>query len=106
VEPNAARLLAAGRLPGELDSPGFAAVAELAPPRPAKQRRPKPADGERKRQAELRKLQGRVERLERRAAEEEERAARAEQTAAEARDRAERARAEAESARAELEEFA
>jgi len=106
VEPNAARLLAAGRLPDEVDSPGFAAVAELAPPRRTKQRPSKSADTARKRQAQLRKLQARVDRLERRAGEEEERAQRAERAATEARERAEQARTDAEAARAELDELA
>lgn len=104
VDPDAAALLVAGRLAGELDSPGFDTVAELAPPaaRPRKQS----AAAERKRQAERRKLQGRVERLERRADEEESRAARAEEAAAAARGRAEQARAERDAARAELDELA
>ena len=108
VEPEAAPLLAAGRLAGEIGSSGFATVAELAPP--TSKRRPARAkdDGAaaRRREQELRKLRARVERLERRAAEEDERAERAEQTARAARERAEQAKSEADAARAELDELA
>ena len=104
VDPDVAELVAAGRLAGELDSPGFTAVADLAPPR---KRKARPSDAEeRKRQAELRKLQARIERLERKAAEEESRADEARQAAETAGRRAEEARAALDAARAELDRLA
>jgi hypothetical protein len=103
VEPDAASLLAAGRLAGEVGSAGFATAAELAPP-PAKKRT---SDVEaRRREQELKKLRARVERLARRADEEEEKAAVAEQAAQKARERAKTAMEEAAAARAELEKLA
>jgi hypothetical protein len=101
VEPDAASLLAAGRLPDEVESAGFAALAAMAPPaskrRPAETReKPKPSA------AQVRKLEARVEKLEARAADLAERADRAEAAASEARERAETARAEAETAAREL----
>jgi hypothetical protein len=108
VEPDAARLLSAGRLAGELDSPGFAAAAELAPAGPATPRGSAKRNGEAKRQkeAERRRLRARLDQLERRAATEEERAQRAEEAALQARDRANEAAAEAASAREELDRLA
>jgi hypothetical protein len=108
VEPEAAPLLAAGRLAGEIGSSGFATVAELAPPVPKRQRtqRAKDEGAARRREQELRKVRARVQRLERRAAEEEERAEWAEQAAGVARERAEKAKAEAAEARAELDDLA
>jgi hypothetical protein len=104
VDPDAASLLVAGRLAGELDSPGFAAVAELAPakPRPRKRAASERADAERRRAKRRRELQAVVERLERRARELDERLQRAEAAAAAARERAEEARRELAEARAEL----
>jgi hypothetical protein len=104
VEPEAAPLLAAGRLAGEVGSTGFATAAELAPPKP--KRRKSDDAAQRRREQEQRKLQALVERLERRAGEEEDKAIRAEQAAAEARARAEKAKTEAAGARAELEKLA
>lgn len=104
IDPDAAKLLVAGRLAGELDTQGFAAVAELAPaPRTTKGRRASAEAAEaRARRAEQRKLEARVERLERNLATHEERAERAEQSAAELRARAEQARAELDAARQDL----
>ena len=107
VEREAASLLGAGRLAGEIGSAGFAAVAELAPPATRRSKsRPKDHGAARRREQELRKVRARVERLERRAADEEERADRAEQAARDARGRAEQAKAEAAAARAELDDLA
>jgi hypothetical protein len=108
VDVDAARHLAVGRLSGELDAPGFAAVAELAPPPRATKRRSDAtaAVQTRRREAERRTLQSRVDRLERTLAEHEERARRAEETAAELRTRVERARAELDAAQRELDELA
>jgi hypothetical protein len=107
VDPDAARLLAAGRLAGELDSPGFAAVAELAPPpRDTKTRPETDADEKRRRESERKKLQARVERLERALAKHEDDAQRAAQTAAELRARAQQAESELEAAQRELDELA
>ena len=107
VEREAASLLGAGRLAGEIGSSGFAAVAELAPPATRRSKsRPKDDGAARRREQELRKVRARVERLERRAADEEERADRAEQAARDARGRAEQAKTEAAAARAELDDLA
>jgi hypothetical protein len=103
VEPDAAPMLAAGRLAGEVGSTGFATAAELAPP-PAKKRTTDAA--ERRREQDLEKLRARVERLERRAEEEQEKAAVAEEAAQKARARAEAAKEEAAAARTELEKLA
>jgi peptidoglycan hydrolase CwlO-like protein len=92
VDPDAAHLLAAGRLAGELDAPGFDAVAELAPAKPvATQARAREAQAAQRREAELRKLQARVDRLERKLADDEE--------------RAQRTKAELDDARRELDDF-
>jgi hypothetical protein len=106
VEPEAAPLLAAGRLAGEVGSSGFEAVAELAPPAPKRPQRSKDDGAARRREQQVRKLRAQVERLERRAAEEEEQAGRAEEAAGAARARAEAAKIEAAAARAELDELA
>jgi hypothetical protein len=103
VEPDAAPLLAAGRLAAEVGSTGFLTAAELAPP-PPKKRTTDAA--ERRRERELKKLRARVERLERRADDEEEKAGLAEQTALKARELAKAAREEAAAARAELDKLA
>jgi hypothetical protein len=84
VDPEAAELLTRGRLTGELESPGFTAVATLAPP-PSKRRRSKPRapdrGAQRAHEQRLRRLQQRLETLERKA---EQAAARAEQAEANA----------------------
>ena len=101
VEPDAASLLSAGRLPDEVESSGFAALAAMAPP--PSRRRPAANREERKpNAAQVKKLEARVAKLEERAADLAERADRAETAAAEARERAETARAEAEEAASEL----
>jgi hypothetical protein len=107
VHPDAARLVASGRLAGELDSPGFAAVAELAPPTRVKDgRRSSDTAEKRRRESERRRLEGHIERLERNLAAEEERADRAERTAAELRERVADVRAQLETARRELKQLA
>jgi hypothetical protein len=103
VEPDAAPLLAAGRLAGEVGSTGFATAAELAPRAPKKRTT---GAAERRREQELKKLRARVERLERRAGDEEEKATLAEQAAQKARERAETAKEDAAAARAELDKLA
>ncbi len=107
VDPQAAQLLLAGRLAGELDTPGFAAVADLAPPPRAGRtgRRRSDAPEQRRRQAEERRLRARIERFERNLAEQEERAKRAEQAAGELRACAEQAKKELEAARHDLEQL-
>ncbi len=106
IEPDAAELLAAGRLSEEVESTGFGAVAGIAPARtPRAKPRPK-ADVERqRREQERRRVKARAEQLERRAEEAEERAGRAEQSAEEARSKAREARAAADEAVAALESF-
>jgi hypothetical protein len=106
IEPEAAQLLAAGRLSEEVESTGFGTVAGIAPARPPRAKpRPK-ADLERqRREQEGRRLKARADQLERRAEEAEERAARAEQAAEEARSKAQEARAAADEAAAALESF-
>ena len=109
VEPEIAPLLAAGRLAGELDSPGFAAVAELAPPkRPSAPTAPKRDDAARKRELQMRRrqLSTRVDRLEQRLREQDERVRRTEASASAARERADELRAELAQAQAELEALA
>lgn len=104
VDPDAAGLLAAGRLPDEVESSGFAALAAMAPP-PSKTRRrgaAKREDARRPSPGQIRKLEARVAKLEERAADLAERANRAEEAAKEARGRADQARAEAETAAREL----
>ena len=104
VEPAAAELLRAGRLTEEVETMGFATVAEIAPARPraARAAPAKREDERREREQRLKRLQARVEQLERRAAEAEERAARAEAAARTAREKADQVRAEATSAAEEL----
>jgi hypothetical protein len=90
VDPDAADLLAHGRLTGELESPGFTAVASLAPP-PSKRRRaaapPKAPDRAARRAHEQRvkRLEQRLETLERKAQQAVVRAERAEADALAAR---------------------
>jgi hypothetical protein len=108
VDPAAAALLAAGRLPDEVEASGFAALAALAPP-PGKQRRrttAKTADraAARGREQLIHRLRKRIERLERQASDAEERAQRAELAAAEAREHAARTKADLDTAKAELQE--
>jgi hypothetical protein len=84
VDPEAAELLARGRLTGELESPGFTAVASLAPP-PSKRRRaataPPDRAARRAHEQRLKRLEQRLETLERKA---EQAAVRAERAAADA----------------------
>jgi hypothetical protein len=103
VDPDAAGLLAAGRLPDEVESSGFAALAAMAPP-PSKTRRRGAAKREKvgPNPGQIRKLKARVTKLEERAGDLAERADRAEEAAREARGRADQARAEAETAAREL----
>ena len=102
VDPDAGGLLAAGRLPDEVESSGFAALAAMAPPPStrkaarSKREQPKASPGR------IRKLQARATRLEERAADLAARADRAEEAAREARERADQARAEADAASREL----
>lgn len=95
VDPEAAELLARGRLTGELESPGFTAVASLAPP-PSKRRRagaPAAADRAARRAHEqrLRRLEQRLEAFERKAEQAATRAERAEADAIAAREAADAA---------------
>src|SRR5919197_3928391 len=91
VDAEAAALLARGRLTGEVESPGFTAVAAIAPP-PSKRRRPKPpAPDDAARQAHerrVRRLEQQLEKLERRAEDAAGRAERAEADAIAAREAA------------------
>jgi hypothetical protein len=108
LDPSAAELLRAGRLPEEPQTTGFGALATLVPPGRAKRRassaRATPdAAAKRARAQERRLLEQRVRRLERGAATAAQRAERAESEAADARNRADAARAELDAARAELE---
>ncbi|TMK74451.1 MAG: hypothetical protein E6G45_14760 [Actinobacteria bacterium] len=103
VDPDAAALLAAGRLPDEVESSGFSAIAALAPPGGAKPRAAKPKrDEEKTRRERLRELKSRVGELERSARKLGDDADRAEAAAAGAREAAGRARAEADAAAEEL----
>src|SRR3989440_3015544 len=92
VDPAAAALLAAGRLPDEVESSGFAALAAIAPPL-RKQDRPRRATvdlaAKRRHDQRLQRLRKRFEQLDR--------------AAAEAEGKADRARAEAAAAAEELE---
>jgi hypothetical protein len=94
VDPEAAGLLTRGRLTGELESPGFTAVASLAPP-PSKRRRAAPAEPDRAarraHEQRLRRLEQRLETLERKAEQAAARAERAEADAIAAREAAEAA---------------
>jgi hypothetical protein len=98
VDPEAAELLTRGRLTGELESPGFTAVASLAPTTPSKRRPSKPSGPDRAAQRaheqRVRRLQQRVETLERRAEQAAARAERAEADALAAREAADTAAAE------------
>lgn len=85
VDPEAAPLLANGRLTGEIESPGFTAVASLAPP-PSKRRRAPTSSApdraaQRAHEQKVRRLERRVETLQRKA---EQAAARAERATADA----------------------
>jgi hypothetical protein len=84
VDAEAAALLGRGQLTGEVDSPGFTAVAAIAPP-PSRRRPAKRAATDqterRVHEQRVRRLQQRLEKLERRA---EDAAARAERAEAEA----------------------
>jgi hypothetical protein len=104
IDPEAAPLLAAGRLADEVESSGFAALATIAPP-PSRKKSRTDATSEltKRREQLLRRLRRRVDQLERRAADLETKARRTEETAAAARAAANDARAEVESARQELE---
>jgi hypothetical protein len=102
VEPDAATLLAAGRLPDEVEPSGFAALAAMAPP-PSTKRGATPKREQRKPNAALiRKLAARADKLAARAADLAERAEHADAVAAEARERAEQAQAEADAAARDL----
>jgi len=94
VDPEAADLLARGRLTGELESPGFTAVASLAPP-PSKRRRATQAAPDRAarraHEQRLRRLEQRLETLERKAEQAAVRAERAEADAIAAREAADAA---------------
>jgi hypothetical protein len=107
VDPTAAALLAAGRLPDEVEASGFAALAALAPP-PGKRPRAAGKAGDRaatrEREQLLNRLRKRIERLERQASDADERAQRAELVAAEAREHAAQAQAALDAAKAELQE--
>ncbi|TMK70264.1 MAG: hypothetical protein E6G50_09335 [Actinobacteria bacterium] len=103
VDPDAAALLEAGRLPDEVESSGFAALAAMAPPPSATRRGGAKKREERKpNAAQIRKLETRLAKLEARASDLAERAERAEAVAAEARERAQQAHAEREAAAREL----
>jgi hypothetical protein len=102
VDPDAAGLLTAGRLPDEVESSGFAALAAMAPPPSATRRGRTKREERRPNPAQIRKLETRLAKLEARAADLAERAERAEAAAAEARERARQAHAEQEAAAREL----
>jgi hypothetical protein len=91
VDPEAAELLAHGRLTGELESPGFTAVASLAPP-PSRRRRaataPPDRAARRAHEQRLKRLEQRLESLERKAEQATVRAERAEADAIAAREAA------------------
>jgi hypothetical protein len=94
VDAEAAALLALGQLTGEVDSPGFTAVAAIAPPpsnrRPAK-RAARDEAAKRAHEQRVRRLEQRFEKLERRAEDAAARAERAEADAIAAREAAEAA---------------
>jgi hypothetical protein len=94
VDADAAALLERGQLTGEVDSPGFTAVAAIAPP-PSKRRPAKRTAGDdparRAHEQRVRKLEQRLEKLERRAEEAAQRAERAEADAVTAREAADAA---------------
>lgn len=100
VDPDAAELLRAGRLPDEVQTEGFAALAALAPVTPPKRGRAAKNEtvdlaARREHELALRHLRRQAEQTERAAAEAEEEAERAAAHAAEARDRAKAARRDA-----------
>jgi hypothetical protein len=103
-DPEAAEILAAGRLTEEVEATGFGAVAGIAPSRPARVKpRPK-ADRERQQREQRRKrLEAQVERFRRAAEEAKAKAERAEAAAAKAQAEAENAREAVAAAEAELE---
>lgn len=91
VDPDAASLLAAGRLPDEVEAPGFSALAQLAPPPRKRTRAQPPTAGraaKRRREQRLRELRTRADELR--------------QAAADAELEADRLRAEATAAAEEL----
>lgn len=102
VDPDATGLLAVGRLPDEVESPGFAELAALAPARRPKPRAAQKRDDADERRERVRELEARLSKLERRASQLAERADRAEATASTARAQADAARAEADAAAKEL----
>ena len=107
VDPEAAALLAGGRLTEELESSGFGAVAGIAPARPARARGPTKAeeDAERKRREQERKrLEAQVGRRRRALEEAQAKAERAEEAAEKARAAVEEAREALSAAEAELQE--
>lgn len=103
VDRDAAELLRAGRLADEVQTPGFSALADLAPEKPAKRGRATKKDrvdlaARREHELALRRLRREAEQSERAAAEAEEESQRAAAHAAEARDRAKAARRDARAA--------
>jgi hypothetical protein len=102
VEPDAAPLLTAGRLPDEVETSGFAALAAMAPPPSTKRKTTRKREPPKPNAAQIRKLEARAEKLVGRAADLAERAERADAIATEARERAAQAQAEAEAAAREL----
>jgi hypothetical protein len=103
VDPEAAPLLAAGRLAEEVDATGFGAVAGIAPARPARAKARPKGDAERQRREQQRKrLEAQVERRRGAVAEAEVKAERAEQAAEKARADAEEARRALAAAESEL----
>jgi hypothetical protein len=106
VDPAASALLVAGRLPDEVESPGFSALASLAPPR--RRGKTRRADervdlaARREHEQRVRRLQKRVEQLRRKEAEAARKAERAERAAVDARAAADAVRSEADAAESEL----
>lgn len=101
VNPRAGELVSRGRLAEEVEAPGFAAVAEIAPPGGAQARPPKPGrDAAAKREHDqlMRRLRRDAETAERAAAAAEAEAEKAADEAAAARERAKQARREARAA--------
>jgi hypothetical protein len=100
INPEAAELLRTGRLPDEVQSEGFAALAAMAPPQPGKRGRTtknKTVDLAARREHEqaLRRLRREAEEAERAAVEAEQESEEAARDAAEARERAKAARRDA-----------
>jgi hypothetical protein len=104
LAPDTAGQLARGRLAAEVDAPGFATVASLAPPpskrRPAGRSSNPNVAARREHERRVRRLEQQLETLERRAADAAERAARAEEAASAAREAADAAAAELQHERA------